>query len=438
LKPKNTEQEYWIALLRAPGVGPVNFARLIKHFGSPSGVFEAGREQWKALNMKQAQVNYLQNPNWAAVEKDIQWLAQPDNHLLTLDHPDYPPFLRSIDDPPPVLFVHGDYTLLSTPQLAIVGTRHPSSEGEQIAKDFAKYLSNQGFTITSGMALGIDGASHWGALAGTGQTIAVAGTGLDRVYPAKHRELAHQIAQTGALISELPIGTPVNRHNFPIRSRLVSGLSLGTLVIEAPERSGALYAAQHAAKQGRDVFAIPGSIHNPLVKGCHQLIKQGAKLVETAADILEELSNYQPDITQNRNRRNRIKSTPEAKPTTPKQLDSSNNSIIEETKSSSKPTTTRLEPEQPSMHQSAKVVNPSPLEKPKKKPVHQQIQGGKTNDLDEDYTRLLEYLEAGPTSIDKLVEQCELTAAAVSSMLLILELRGSVAVQGGGLYARIN
>ncbi|HEW98531.1 MAG: DNA-protecting protein DprA [Candidatus Parabeggiatoa sp. nov. 3] len=438
MKPKNTEQEYWIALLRAPGIGPINFARLVKHFGSPSSVFEAGREQWKALNMKPAQMNYLQNPNWAGVEKDIEWLAQADNHLLTLDHPDYPPFLREIDDAPPVLFVHGDYTLLKTPQLAIVGTRHPSSEGEQLAKDFAEYLSNQGFTITSGMALGIDGASHWGALAGTGQTIAVAGTGLDRVYPAKHRELAHQIAQTGALISELPIGTPVNRHNFPIRSRLVSGLSLGTLVIEAPERSGALYAAQHAAKQGRDVFAIPGSIHNPLVKGCHQLIKQGAKLVETAADILEELSNYQALIAQNRNHRNhrnQIKSTPKAKPTTPKQLDSSNKPIIEETEPSTNenPTTTaRKQPKQPSMP----VVNPSTLEKPKTNPVPQL--GGEANDLDEDYSRLLEYLETGPTSIDKLVEQCGLTAAAVSSMLLILELRGLVAVQGGGLYARIG
>jgi DNA processing protein len=427
LKPKNTEhtaQEYWLALLRAPGVGPITFIRLIEHFGSPQSVFEAGREQWKALHNKQALLNYLQNPNWEGVEKDIQWLTQPNNHLLTLDHPDYPPLLRQIDDPPPVLFVHGDYTLLSTPQLAIVGTRHPSSEGKELANDFAKYLSNQGFTITSGMALGIDGASHWGALGGSGQTIAVAGTGLDRVYPAKHRDLAHKIAQTGALISELPIGTPVNRHHFPIRSRLVSGLSLGTLIIEAPERSGALYAAQQAAKQGREVFAIPGSIHNPLVKGSHQLIKQGAKLVETADDILEELSHYHSLIAQNKNK---------IKPSTQlTRVDFPEKSIIEKTKTSHNENTLEFDSTQRTEQE---IVTSKTFEKQEEKPVFQQKQA---NDLDEDYTRLLDYLKAGPTSIDKLVEESGMTAAAISSMLLILELRGLVAVQGGGLYARIG
>ncbi len=296
MNSKKTEEEYWLALLRAPGVGPVKFARLIERFGSPRGVFEAEWSEWQAFSVKKKELlDYLQNPDWHAIEKDMQWLAQPDNYLLTLDHPDYPPLLREIDDPPPLLFVHGDYTLLSSHQLAMVGTRHPTQEGEQTAREFAEHLTSQGFTITSGMAYGIDGASHWGALAGTGKTIAVAGTGLDRVYPAEHRDLAHKIAQTGALISELPLGTQVRRRHFPIRSRVVSGLSLGTLVVEAPEESGALYTARHAIKQGRELFAIPGSIHNPLVKGCHLLIKkEGAKLVEKATDILEELRIHRP------------------------------------------------------------------------------------------------------------------------------------------------
>lgn len=397
LNPKNTEEEYWLALARAPGVGPVNFERLIKHFGSPREVFEAGRSEWQAINLKETLLNYLQNPDWQTVEKDMQWLAQPNTHLLTLHHPDYPPLLRKINNPPILLFIHGDSALLSSKQLAMVGTRKPTSEGEQTAREFAEYLSHQGFTITSGMALGIDGASHWGALAGTGKTIAVSGTGLDRIYPAQHRELAHHITETGALVSEFLPGTPVRRGHFPLRSRIVSGLSLGTLVVEAPENSGAMYAANHAIKQGREIFAIPGSINNPLVKGCHQLIKEGAKLVETAQDILEELRNYPnfPPETEIPAPSVAIKTTTE--------------------KSDKSPA-----PQKPK----------SASQKPK--PVTE------TSDLDKDYARLLDYLTDGPTSVDNLVEQTGLTAGEVSSMLLILELRGLVAAQVGGLYARIG
>ncbi|OAD20058.1 Smf protein [Candidatus Thiomargarita nelsonii] len=389
MSQKHPEEEYWLALARAPGVGPVNFVRLIKHFGDPRSVFEAGLSEWQAFKIKGALLNYLQAPNWQAIEKDMQWLAQPGNHLLTLEHPDYPPLLREIHSAPPILFVRGDCTLLASKQLAIVGTRHPTPEGEKTAREFAEYLSHQGFTITSGMALGIDGASHWGALAGTGKTIAVAGTGLDRVYPPQHRELAHKIIETGALISEFSLGTAVRREHFPLRSRIISGLSLGTLVVEAPERSGARYAARHAAKQGREIFAIPGSIHNPLVKGCHQLIKEGAKLVETAADILEELKIYRP--------------IPPA---------------IENPKSSTN--STEIAPKSPSNS----TANTEPA--------------AETSDLDSEYARLLDYLETGASSIDNLVEQSGLTAGEISSMLLILELRGLVAVQPGGLYARIK
>jgi len=405
MNPKNTEEEYWLALLHAPSVGPVNFARLIAHFGNPREVFEAGHISWQDFNMSEKLLNYLQNPNWEAVEKDMQWLAHTEHHLLTLEHPDYPPLLRSIDDPPSVLFVHGDCALLSSQQLAIVGTRHPTHAAEQTAGEFAEYLSHQGFTITSGMALGIDGAGHRGALAGTGKTIAVAGTGLDRVYPAAHRSLAYKIAETGALISELPIGTPVRRSHFPIRSRIVSGLSLGTIVIEAPQCSGALYATKHAVKQGREVFAIPGSIHNPLAKGCHRLIKDGAKLVETAADILEELPSNPSYLTYQNNTE-----LPDI---------SSNSTTIDNCELFTNSTTIA----QPQLSKSASETRDE-----------NRTFGSETSDENSDYKRLLDYLQTGPTSIDNLVEQCGLTAGEVSSMLLILELRGLVAIQPGGFY----
>lgn len=430
---KHTEEEYWLALLHAPGVGPVNFARLLKHFGSPLAVFEAGKSEWQALNMKQELLKYLQNPDWHTIEKDMQWLAQSNNYLLTLFHPDYPPLLQDIDDSPPVLFVHGDCTLLSSKQLAVVGTRHPTSEGEQIAKEFAEYLSHQGFTITSGMALGIDGAGHRGALAGSGKTIAVAGTGLDRVYPAKHKELAHKIAQTGALVSEFPPNTPVRREHFPRRSRIVSGLSLGILVIEAPENSGALYAARHAAKQGREVFAIPGSIHNPLVKGCHQLIKDGAKLVEMASDILEELSIYRHFTTTTE-----IKTpTPLAKSTRVEQSDLPTNPVTSENSERIQQGTGTKKTDDLDSDVELSDLSTNPVAS-HSEPRQQETESENTNGLDSDYVCLLDYLKTGPTSIDNLVEHSGLTAGEVSSMLLILELRGLVTTQSGGLYTRTN
>jgi DNA processing protein len=286
---QNGCEEYWLAFAHAPR--PVN--HLLNHFGSPRDVFEAGYREWQTLGIKRDLLNYLRNPNWAAVEKDMQWLAQPGNYLLTLYHPVYPRLLREIYDPPLLLFVQGDCAILSNQQISIVGTRNGSAEGIKTALTFAEALSYQGFIITSGMATyGIEGASLWGALAGTGKVIAVSAQGLDKVYPTQYNDLVDKIVERGALVSEFPPGTPVRRKNFLQRSRIVSGLSLGTLVIEAPKRSTALHTVRFALEQGREVFAIPGSIHNPLVKGCHQLIKEGAKLVETIDDILEELQIY--------------------------------------------------------------------------------------------------------------------------------------------------
>ncbi len=227
-------------------------------------------------------------------ESALAWQAS-DRTLLCPDDPRYPPLLRQLADPPLLLYVLGKVEVLSDPQLAMVGSRNPTPPGRDNAVQFAKALTESGLTITSGLALGIDAAAHEGALAGKGPTIAVAGTGVDRVYPSSHRELAHRIvAAGGALVSEFALGTPPMKHQFPRRNRIISGLSLGTLVVEAALSSGSLITARQAAEQGREVFAIPGSIHNPMAKGCHQLIRQGAKLVETAEHVLEELGALIP------------------------------------------------------------------------------------------------------------------------------------------------
>lgn len=283
----HTSLHYWLALLHLPDVGPVRARELLQRFGTPQQVFEQGaRDGALAPALREA----LRNPDWPAVEQACDW-AGTGRHILPFDDPVYPPMLAATADAPVLLFVQGNPEALAAPQLAMVGSRNPSPTGESTAFEFAKTLASAGLTITSGLALGIDGASHRGALAGKGQTVAVLGTGPDRIYPASHRDLAHAIVDGGgALVSEYLPGTPPLPANFPRRNRIISGLSMGTLVVEAALRSGSLITARNATEQGREVFAIPGSIHNPLSRGCHRLIREGAKLVETAQDILEELA----------------------------------------------------------------------------------------------------------------------------------------------------
>lgn len=295
----------WLALRRTPGIGSIRFLNLLEQFGEPLAVFEAVACR-TALGLPQDTIAALRAPDPTGISTDLEWLkADESRHILTLHDRRYPELLRQISDPPPLLFVIGDPDLLQQPQLAIVGSRNPSIDGRENALTFARELVGQGLVITSGLALGIDAAAHQGALAGSGPTIAVTGTGLDRVYPARHRALAREIIVGGVLVSEFPIGTPALAENFPRRNRIISGLSLGTLVVEAAPQSGSLITARLAAEQGREVFAIPGSIHNPLARGCHQLIRQGAKLVESVTDILEEIhisrvspASHQADISQ--------------------------------------------------------------------------------------------------------------------------------------------
>ncbi len=278
---------YWLALLHAPGVGAVRFNVLIQQAGSVEMLFHDSSQIKLAPELRA----YLQHPDWMAVERDFAWYEQEDCHILFQDDPSYPPLLRELHDAPPLLFVRGDPRQLHNPQISVVGSRNPSVIGKETAYEFSRTLAGAGIVITSGLALGIDAVSHRGAMDGGGQTISVFGTGLDRVYPAANRDLAHTIVeQGGALVSEHPPGTLPLAGNFPRRNRIISALSLGTLVIEAALRSGSLITARLAAEQGREVFAIPGSIHNPLARGCHRLIREGAKLVETAQDVLEELA----------------------------------------------------------------------------------------------------------------------------------------------------
>ena len=232
-------------------------------------------------------------------EIDLEWLGEPHHHIITAESDDFPHLLRQIPDPPTQLYVVGNIDALHLPTLAIVGSRNPTGGGRQNAYEFAKHLARSGFCIVSGLAQGIDTAAHEGALDADATTVAFLGHGIDRIYPAENRELAHRIAAGGALCSEYPLGSPPRKEHFPRRNRLISGLSLGTLVVEAAKRSGSLISARLAGEQGREIFAIPGSIHNPMSRGCHQLIRQGAKLVESADDIVSELGPMVGHLMQN-------------------------------------------------------------------------------------------------------------------------------------------
>jgi len=283
--------EPWLRLIHAPGVGPVTARDLLDRFGDAAGVIAAGRQRLRAAGLEPAAVStLLDEATPDGVQRDLDWAAGERRHLLTLADPRYPDRLRQIHDPPPVLYLLGDPDVLAYPAIAIVGSRHPTPAGRDIAHAFARHLAGSGLIVNSGLALGIDAAAHEGALDADGLTVAVAGTGVDRIYPARHADLARRIGEHGALVSELPIGTRPTREAFPRRNRILSGLATGTLVVEAALRSGSLITARCALEQGRELFAIPGSIHNPLARGCHALLRQGAKLVETADDVLEELA----------------------------------------------------------------------------------------------------------------------------------------------------
>nr|WP_246221628.1 DNA-processing protein DprA [Marichromatium bheemlicum] len=278
-----------MALLNAPGIGPRTAAALVARYGDPQAVLAQPARQLSAAGLRPETIAALANPAREPIERVLRWAEQPRAWVLTRDDPRYPERLSQLDDAPPLLYVRGDPTLLAEAQLAIVGSRNPTPGGTELTQAFARELAGYGLVVTSGLAAGVDAAAHRGALE-RGRTIAVLGTGPDRVYPAAHRDLAHRIADNGALVSEFPPGVEPLAHNFPRRNRLISGLSLGVLVTEAALKSGSLITARLALEQGREVFAVPGSVRNPLARGCHALIRDGARLVEEAQEVLVELA----------------------------------------------------------------------------------------------------------------------------------------------------
>ncbi len=364
--------ENWLTLHHTPGVGCATFHALLDTFGAVDAILNASRKQLSAVasktSIKMDVLDALSKQSKPDISADINWLAEDNHHIITLFDETYPAKLKELPDAPLILYVRGDIDYLMQPQLAMVGSRNPTAAGRNTAREFARHLSNAGITITSGLAIGIDGASHEGALQGLAGTVAVVAHGLDIIYPAQHQKLAQQITEHGAVISEMPIGTQPQRGLFPRRNRLISALTLGTLVVEAAQKSGSLITARYAIEQNREVFAIPGSIHNPMAKGCHQLIRQGAKLVETASDILEELCI-------------------------------------------------------PCQQTTSYPKKPEKNTQENRKDTHQA--------LDPDHQKLLKCLAYEPASIDELVLRSHFTAAEVASMLLIMELEGTIVCQGG-------
>jgi len=290
----------WLVINRLPGISPSRLSDLVSMFKTPSALLkanpvllaQAGVSKETLRLIREYQNNPDTNELMVGAQLDMEWMkGASDRYILTIDSPKYPEQLKQIADPPILLFVQGNVDCLSKEQLAIVGSRQATPVGLDNAQFFADQVSHRGYVITSGLAIGVDGAAHTGALKRGCETIAVMGCGLNQVYPARHQALAEQIRHSGALVSEFPIGVKPRAHHFPRRNRIISGLSKGVLVIEAAVGSGSLITAEMALDQGREVFALPGSVRNPLASGCHQLIQQGAKLVTSVNDVIEELAD---------------------------------------------------------------------------------------------------------------------------------------------------
>ncbi|WP_196139824.1 DNA-processing protein DprA [Aliikangiella sp. G2MR2-5] len=284
-----SEEQCLLALKSIKGIGNATILKLLTLFKTAQSVVRQPHSKLVSAGLKTTLAEQITRFDFRKLSPVIEWLQNPANHLICYNSPFYPPLLAQIHNPPALLFAIGNLELLATPQIAVVGSRTPSPQGVMNTQHLSQGLINSGITITSGLALGIDGEAHRSALQAAGSTIAVMGTGPDRIYPCRHRELAHQIAERGLILSERLPGESYDKGSFPQRNRIIAGLSLGTLVVEAAEKSGTLITAQYSLDESREVFAVPGSILNPLAKGCHKLIKQGAKLTECVEDILEDL-----------------------------------------------------------------------------------------------------------------------------------------------------
>jgi DNA processing protein len=359
----------WLRLLRA-GVAASALRKLTEACGSASAAVDARSDEWRAAGADPATRTLLKDADLVPAS-DLAWLDAPGHHLIGWEDPDYPALLRRISSPPPALFVAGDPHLLWNPQVAIVGSRNATAGGVDNARDFARALIAAGLTVTSGMAEGVDAAAHRAALDAGAPTIAVVGTGTDIAYPRNHAKLAAKIRESGAIVSEFLPGTGARSEHFPRRNRMIAGLSLGTLVIEAADRSGALITARLAADAGREVFAVPGSIHNPLARGCHRLIRQGAALVEDAREVIQALAPVAAELA-------------DALRTRLRQTDTG--------------------------------VSPA---------------SARDGAPDAEQAGLLDAMGHDPVGIDTLARRTGLTVAELSSMLLVMELQGLVAAEHG-------
>jgi len=375
----DSDARNWLILLRTPGLGA---RRIREGLVARGGARELLRWLTRHPEVLSSEGRaWLEQPDEAALEHDLAWLAGDDQRLLRCTEEDFPPQLEAIPDPPAALFVKGDAALLLRPQVAIVGARRALEPGLANARRFAAELASAGLLVTSGLADGVDGAAHEAALAAGEPTVAVIGTGPDRVYPRKHHALARRIAEQGAIVSEYPPGTPALAHHFPNRNRIIAGLSLGVVVIEAGLRSGSLITARVAGEQGREVFALPGSIHNPLAEGCHSLIADGARLVQRADEVLAALAPAARELGAELR--------------------------------------ARLERGEPATGVPRRKTAPFDWRQ------------------DEEYRRLLDVMGYDPASLDALVDATGLSPGALSSMLLILELEGETATLPGNRYQRV-
>ncbi|MBL4865692.1 MAG: DNA-protecting protein DprA [Pseudomonadales bacterium] len=407
------EIQYWLALWRIKGVGPLFFRRILNRLGDPTKVFEQELPALVQLGFSEAACTQVKryasgaaDPVRVGVERDLEWLAQDNCHILTWDDPLYPPLLKTIHDAPPLLFVQGDPGFLQDIQVAIVGSRHPSRSGIDNATAFASHLSELGILPTSGLALGIDGAAHQAAVDKQSPTIAVTGNGLDIVYPKKHHRLTEQIVEYGAIVTEFGTGVVPRASHFPRRNRIISGLSVGVLVVEAALKSGSLITARMALEQGREVFAIPGSIHNPMAKGCHALIRDGAKLVETAEHILEEVQSLiQFQLFENSIDNGKVV----AKETPMEQLPLLANTLVAE-----------------------RINTNSVLQKSTVEKATTSSQNPLAGDIGEKELLILNGLGDEPTSIDLLVERTCLDSKCLASVIVMLEIKGYVVAEPGG------
>lgn len=314
----------WLILHFAPNFGPASWKRCLENFTSPATFCAQSTAQLRALGCTEETVNAIKKPDYRLIESAIQWQQQPNHHIISCHSQCYPKLLKQIDAPPPLLYVHGQPDHLYQKQIAIVGTRRPTANAKQLARYFGEKLGEAGLVTTSGLALGVDTAAHEGAVASNTPTIAVSGNGLNMIYPAKNRNLAAKIAEKGAIVSEFALFTPPKPENFPRRNRIISGLSLGVLVIEAALKSGSLITARYALEQNREVFATPGSLFNSMSAGCNHLIQQGARLVTNVDDILSEISGIIDNKILNKN----VKSAKILPPSRP-ELDKAHKKLLE-------------------------------------------------------------------------------------------------------------